>query len=193
VLRTRVGYTGGTSTNPTYRNLDSHSEAIQIDYDPTLISYELLLEIFWDSHDPASRSWSRQYRKAVFYHNEKQKTAAEESHKQIASITGSKVMTDIEPFTGFYLAEDYHQKHRLRGQYALLREFEEIYPEIKGLISSKAAARVNGYLGGYGTCEQLNEEINGFGLSASSNKVLLDEVCLGNTERTCTYRGCNQE
>ncbi len=69
-------------------------------------------------------------------------------------------------------------------------EFEEMYPDIRGVISSSAAARVNAYLGGYGTCEQLNEEISRFGLSASGNKILLDEVCLGNMERTCSDRGC---
>jgi len=190
VVQTRVGYTGGSSANPTYTNLGSHTEAIQIDYDPALISYESLLEIFWGSHDSVSPSWSRQYRKAVFYHNEKQRTAAEGSLKKIVSVIGDKVITEIEPFTEFYLAEGYHQKHRLRGHYAVLREFEEIYPEIKGLISSTAAARINGYLGGYGTCEQLNEEISRFGLSASGNKILLDEVCLGNMERTCSDRGC---
>jgi len=191
VVRTRVGYTGGASTNPTYTNLSSHSEAIQIDYDPALISYESLLEIFWDGHDPESQPWSRQYRNAVFYHNEKQRTAAKKSHKRIASVIGSKVRTDIKPFTEFYLAENYHQKHRLRGNYAVLREFEEIYPEIRELVSSTAVTRINGYLGGYGTCKQLNEEISGFGLSASGNKALQDVVCLGNSKSTCTSGGCN--
>ena len=190
MVRTRVGYTGGASTNPTYTNLGSHSEAIQIDYDPALISYKSLLDIFWDSHDPVSKFSSRQYRKAVFYHNEKQKMAAEGSRKRIASVIGERVKTKIEPFTEFYLAESYHQKHRLRGQYAVLIEFEEIYPEIKGLISSTAATRVNGYIGGYGTCEQLKKEISGFGLSASGNKALQDMVCLGNTKSTCTSGGC---
>ena len=191
MVRTRVGYTGGTSTNPSYRNLGSHSEAIQIDYDPALISYESLLEIFWNGHNPELQPWSRQYRNAVFYHNEKQRTAAKVSSKRIASLIGSKVKTDMKPFTEFYLAESYHQKHRLRGHYAVLREFEEIYPEIKELISSTAAARVNSYLGGYGTCEQLNKEISGFGLSAVGNKTLIELVCLGNAKMACSEGGCN--
>jgi methionine-S-sulfoxide reductase len=181
-----VGYTGGRSADPTYRNIGDHSEAIQIDYDPARISYGSLLEIFWDSHDPASSSWSRQYRKAVFYHNEQQKKAAERS----APAIGGDLTTVIEPFTRFYLAEGYHQKHALRRHYSIINEFEEIYPEVKGLVSSTAAARVNGYLGGYGTCEQLKAESKGFGLSESSNSILLDVVCTGNPRSTCPAGGC---
>ena len=191
MIRTRVGYTGGASTNPTYRNLESHSEAIQIDYDPARISYEDLLNLFWESHDPESRSWSRQYRNAVFYHNESQRMAAEESRERTAAVSGRKIMTDIEPIREFYIAEGYHQKHALRLHYDLLMEFEEMYPDIKGLISSTAAARVNAYLGGYGTCEMLNMELSGFGLSISGNRILLDTVCRGNIDQICSEERCN--
>ena len=186
-----MGYAGGTSKNPVYRNLGSHSEAIQIDYDPVKISYEDLLEIFWDSHDPTSQAWSRQYRHVIFYHNNTQKKEAEDSRDRLASLTGRQITTDLVPFTEFYLAENYHQKYRLRNHYAVLNEFEAIYPEIEGLLSSTAAARVNGYLGGNGTCDQLKSEIGSFGLSDSGNKILLNEVCLGNTDMSCSAGRCN--
>ena len=191
MVRTRVGYSGGTSNNPTYLNLGDHTEAIQIDYDPSKISYESLLDIFWDSHAPMSRAISRQYRTAIFYHNENQKKAAERSRENLASVLNGKIITEIELLKKFYLAEGYHQKHRLRSHYSVITEFETIYPQMKGLISSTAAARVNGYLGGYGTCEMLKAEISGFGLSAEMNKYLLKEVCLGNTETSCSATGCN--
>jgi len=71
VVRTRVGYTGGSTKNPTYHSLGDHTETVQIDYDPTQISFEELLDVFWDSHRPTQRAWSRQYMAAVFFHNER--------------------------------------------------------------------------------------------------------------------------
>ena len=68
MIRTRVGYAGGTKKNPAYHNLGDHTETIQIDYDPTKISFEKLLETFWDSHNPAQRSWSRQYMSVHVHH-----------------------------------------------------------------------------------------------------------------------------
>ncbi|MDD1711004.1 MAG: peptide-methionine (S)-S-oxide reductase, partial [Methanoregulaceae archaeon] len=79
MIRTRVGYAGGDSVNPTYHDIDGHSETIQIDYDPTLISYEGLLGVFWDSHNPTTPSLSRQYMSIIFYPNEEQRVLAVES------------------------------------------------------------------------------------------------------------------
>ena len=186
-----MGYAGGTSKNPTYQNIGSHSEALQIDYDPVKISYEDLLKVFWHSHDPTTQAWSSQYRHVIFYHNDAQEKAAVESRERLASLKGRQIATDLVPFTEFYLAEDYHQKFRLRNHYKVINEFETIYPDIKGLISSTAAARVNGYLGGNGTCDQLKSEISSFGLSEAGNKVLLNEVCLGNTDMSCSTERCN--
>ncbi len=76
MVRTRVGYAGGTKRNPTYYNLGDHTETIQIDYDPTYVSYRELLDIFWESHDPAARPWSRQYMAVVFYSQRGAETAS---------------------------------------------------------------------------------------------------------------------
>lgn len=70
MIRTRVGYAGGSKENPTYYSLGDHSETIQIDYDPTQISYGQLLEVFWNSHNPTYEPWSRQYMSIIFYHSE---------------------------------------------------------------------------------------------------------------------------
>lgn len=176
--------------NPTYTNLGDHSEAIQIDYDPAVISYDKLLEIFWESHNPTRQSWSQQYRTAVFYHNREQQKTAEESRDRLVSVTKGKILTGILPFTRFYLAEDYHQKHMLRNNWALMEEFEAKYPSVEKLISSTAVARVNGYLGGSGTCNKLKSEIDDFGLSQSGSKRLLEEVCRGNIEMSCPTKNC---
>ena len=122
MIRTRVGYTGGTRDNPTYQDLGDHSEAIQIDFDPEKIGYADLLEIFWKAHKPSSRSWSRQYRNALFLHNDLQRAAAEESRDTIAQKQGKRVRTALEPLGTFYRAEGYHQKYRLRSRPDFLRD-----------------------------------------------------------------------
>ncbi len=174
MVRTRVGYAGGTSRNPTYHNLNGHSETIQIDYDPERISFETLLDIFWHSHNPEQPSWSRQYASIIFYHNAEQKRAAEEIkfHRE-EDRRKVKLFTEILPYREFYLAEDYHQKYWLQQNRALSGEFERIYPDFKNVINSTAAARVNGIIGGYGTLNGTVEELSSYGLSAEANKTLM--------------------
>lgn len=176
MVRTRVGYAGGTKTNPTYRDLGDHSETIQIDYDPAVISYEKLLDVFWDSHDPTSPSWSKQYMSIIFYHSDEQKKLASGSKDHEAARIKSKIFTSLLPAGGFYLAEDYHQKYRLRSERELVKELSTIYPAVEDFVNSTAAARINGYLDGYGTLADLQEELSGFGLSPQAGKQLVSIV-----------------
>ncbi len=176
MIRTRVGYAGGTTKDPTYHTLGDHTETIQIDYDPSRISYENLLDVFWQSHNPAKPPWSRQYKAAVFYHSEAQKRLAQESKDRAAARIKREIRTEIIPFSKFYLAEPYHQKYRLQQHGDFMREFKAMYPEAADFVSSTAAARVNGYLGGHGTLAQLEAELNGFGLSPGASDKLLDTV-----------------
>jgi len=169
-----VGYAGGTKRNPSYRSLGDHTETIQIDYDPERIPYEKLLDIFWHSHSPGSGSWARQYMAAVFFHNETQRRLAMESKNRVAATLKADIKTQILPYTGFTPAEDYHQKFHLRDEYTLMEEFRQMYPQIGELVASTAAARVNGYLGGYGTLEELKKELESYGLSVTGKTRLLD-------------------
>jgi methionine-S-sulfoxide reductase len=171
-----VGYAGGTKENPTYHNLGDHSETIQIDFDPSRVSYERLLEVFWDEHDPTSRSWSAQYRAALFYHDEEQKRLAIASRDRMARKLGKTVHTEVIPFTRFYTAEDYHQKYYLRQHRRILGEFQRYYPQAAALMDSTAAARVNGYLGGYGTSASLKADIEQLGLSEAARGELLEQA-----------------
>jgi peptide-methionine (S)-S-oxide reductase len=174
VIRTRVGYAGGSLENPTYHNLGDHAEAFQVDYDPERISYEKLLELFWSEHDPASRSWSTQYKAAVFYHNEDQKRLAEETRDRLAAQLNRRVYTEVIAFSRFFNAEAYHQKYYLRQNQRLLKDLQRYYPQDTGLMNSTAAARVNGYLGRFGTAEALKAEIDRLGLSEDSRRELLE-------------------
>lgn len=172
MLRTRVGYTGGTKKDPTYYELGNHAEAIQIDFDPELISYADLLKIFWSDHNPCSRSFSTQYASAVYVHNDEQQKAAEKTRDALP-FSKETVVTPIIEATRFYLAEDYHQKYTLRRYDVIAREISNRYPDdLKGFIDSTAAARLNGYLSGKGSKKQFEKELESLGLSDVSKEHL---------------------
>lgn len=122
VLRTTAGYTGGTVKNPTYEQVCSHTtghaEAVQVEFDPAIVSYAQLLDLFWKSHNPRQVGGQGpdigdNYRSAIFYHTPEQKAAAEASKQKLNSEGGSLglVVTKIEPAQEFYAAEDYHQHY----------------------------------------------------------------------------------
>jgi len=175
-VRTRVGYAGGTTRDPTYRSIGDHAEVFQVDYDLQRISFEELMETFWTSHDPRRASWSTQYKSAAFVHDGEQRRVAERSRDNLAAVLGKTVNTEIVDAPRFYLAEDYHQKHRLRGERALMAEFAQMYPRDLDFVDSTAAARVNGYLDGYGSLERLKGEVDSFGLSEDARDTLLERV-----------------
>jgi peptide-methionine (S)-S-oxide reductase len=156
--------------------MGDHAETIQIDYDPSKISYAELLEVFWSSHDPTRPAWKRQYMSAIFFHNEEQKRLALETRDRKATAVQKKIYTEIIPFAEFYLAEDYHQKYYLQQVPELKREFRTIYSAVQDFTNSTAAARVNGYVDGYGSPETLKTEIDDLGLSPAGKKALLERV-----------------
>ena len=147
-----------------------------MDFDPSRVGYAELLEVFWKEHSPTSRTWSRQYRPVVFYHDEQQRILAQATKDRVAAALGSAVFTEILPATRFTMAEDYHQKYSLRQARDLLQEFTAIYPAEADLVGSTAAARVNGYLAGYGSREQLQAEIDRLGLSPAGRTRLLERA-----------------
>jgi methionine-S-sulfoxide reductase len=157
-VRTRVGYAGGTREDPTYRNLGDHTESIQIDFDPEVITYEELLDIYWESHDPNIRAYSTQYQSMILTHNDEQLHLATQSRDQQQAKSGQTIVTEIVPLVKFYLAEDYHQKYFLRSQADLKSPLLEVYPEGIDWLNSTAVARLNGIAGGYISWQELNLE-----------------------------------
>jgi peptide-methionine (S)-S-oxide reductase len=118
------GYTGGQTENPAYPDVSSgttgHAEAIQIEFDPAKISYAKLLETFWEAHDPTTLNrqgadTGTQYRSAIFYHNDAQKQAAEQSKAAAARNFSKPIVTEIIPLKKFYKAEGYHQDYFRRN------------------------------------------------------------------------------
>jgi len=128
VKRSVVGYTGGDLANPSYKDVSKgntgHFEAIQIEYNPTEVSYEDLLDIFWrniDPTDPGGQFADRgsQYRTAIFYHNEQQKIQAEESKQKLEDSNryDAPIVTKILPAKEFYPAEEYHQHYHKKNSF----------------------------------------------------------------------------
>lgn len=112
----------------------------------------------------------------IFFHNEEQRRLAIETRDRETARRGGKVFTEIVPATEFYPAEAYHQKYRLRQEPDLMKEFNTMYPNVVDFINSTAAARINGYLDGYGTLEALQAELDSLGLSPAASKRLLKIV-----------------
>jgi len=122
VTSTKVGYTGGKFENPSYENVCSdktgHAEAIQLEFDPSIVSYEELLNVFWDNHDPTALNRQgpdigSQYRSAIFFHNSEQEkiTNASKEKLQNSHKFNKDIVTQIVPATTFYVAEEYHQRY----------------------------------------------------------------------------------
>ena len=174
MIRTRVGYCGGDKQQPTYHDLGDHTETVEIDYDPNVVSYAHLLELFWEMHTPTSPPWSQQYKSAVFYHNDEQRKIAEEVKARVEKLRGRSFTTELLPMKQFWLAEDYHQKYYLRQIGPLESAYKRLYPKLGDFINSTAVARVNGYVGGSGDGALLEKEIGDYGLNAGGQTILLD-------------------
>jgi peptide-methionine (S)-S-oxide reductase len=127
VYKVTSGYSGGSVKNPSYEAVctgaTGHAECLQIVYDPNIISFKELLEVFWESHDPTTlnrqgNDVGTQYRSVIFYHNEEQKKLSEEYKSKLdkSGAYSNPIVTEITPFTSFYAADDYHQDYyRLHG------------------------------------------------------------------------------
>jgi len=172
ILRSRVGFTGGSTEFPTYRNLADHTETVDFDFDPTIVSYSRLLELFWELHDPTSKT-STQYMSVIFYHNDEQRKLAEESAKAQILLHTQPITTKIVRAQTFYNAEDYHQKYLLRQHKSLLRSLGLSDAE---LIVSYVACRLNGYVGGYGNLAGFEKDLPTLGLTEQQEDYVREKV-----------------
>jgi len=151
ILRTRVGYAGGTEDNPTYRNIGSHTETILVEFDPVKISYSQLLELFWDNHHYSTQGKKNQYASRLFYATEKQKERADrsKSKKQKKETVATKIQQ-----LNFTVAEDYHQKYRLRHS-KMMENFSDMTAD--EFRDSPLAAKLNGYAAGHLSLEDIKK------------------------------------
>jgi len=147
-------------------------ETIQIDYDPEKITYSQLLQVFFSSHNSTWPSPIRQYASAVMVHDKKQERLATEAMKDASERYGKKISTELLPYTGFTRAEDYHQKYYLRNTTALMDQYKGRFLSEDAFTDSTAIARLNGYVGGNGTTEQLEREESELGISTAAAEAL---------------------
>ena len=120
VNSTRVGYAGGKVENPTYKQVctdtTGHAEVVEVTFDPQVVSYRDLLEVFWDNHNPTTLNrqgpdWGTQYRSAIFFHSPEQEATARASLDAAQARFPNRIVTQIEPAPPFWPAEDYHQQY----------------------------------------------------------------------------------
>lgn len=121
VYAVESGYSGGTKENADYKKVSTgqtkHAEVIQVKFNPQVVSFEEVLEIFWSTHDPTTlnrqgNDVGPQYRSVIFYHDDRQKAIAEQSKKEVATkVWNDPIVTEIAPFEAFYVAEEYHQDY----------------------------------------------------------------------------------
>lgn len=122
VLKVESGYSGGKVKNPSYKEVTTgrtgHAEVVQLTYDPAMISFDEMLEIFWKTHDPTTLNRQgadvgTQYRSVIFYHNDEQKRLAGMYKEKLdkSGAYANPIVTEISPYTEFYVAEDYHQNY----------------------------------------------------------------------------------
>jgi peptide-methionine (S)-S-oxide reductase len=148
VVRTRVGYAGGTTSDPSYHSLGDHTEVVQIDFDPAIIAYRTLVEAAVQQHTLHTQPRKTQYQHIVFASTPAQRTAIDAVLGELGE-TAAGIETRIEHLSQFYPAEDYHQKYRLRSASSFLSVFEAAGYTDEEIRDSPIAAKLNGYVAGH--------------------------------------------
>lgn len=160
VVRTRVGYAGGTAPEPTYRDMGDHSEVVEIDFEPEIVPLERLLEMFWTNHTPDNINGykGRQYQSMLLYRDEEQEAVFDRVKRRMEEDRG-KLATEIAPLRAFHLAEPRHQKYYAKRFPDALAKLSQRYPDEEALHASTLAARVNGLAKGFTNLERIVREI----------------------------------
>ncbi len=148
VVRTRVGYAGGTKPDPSYEVIGDHTEVVQIDYDPEQLSFGDLLEWAFSEHQPHRQPRKRQYQNIIF-------TETADQHDQLqvfldeSKFSRDRLETRLEELDEFSVAEDYHQKFQLRGKRWITDVFDEANYDAEAIRESPAAAKLNAHAAGH--------------------------------------------
>lgn len=178
VIRTRVGYAGGTSAEPTYRQMGDHTETLQIDFDPQIINFEQLLDVFWNNHNPTNINdyKGRQYRSLLLYWDKKQQDSIQQVLEKREMQGKGRPETEIAPYSEFHLAEDKHQKYMLKRYPNAVEKLSTLYQAPADLTNSTLAARLNGLAKGYTNLEQIKNEIHKWPTSPNNREMLINLI-----------------
>jgi len=148
VVRTRVGYAGGTTPDPSYEVIDDHTEVVQVEYNPDRLSFTDLLEWAFSEHQPLRQPKKRQYQNIVFTETLEQREQLQ-AFLDESEFDRERIATRFEEVTEFYVAEDYHQKFQLRGKRWITDVFEEANYDTEAVRESPAATKLNGHAAGH--------------------------------------------
>ena len=148
VVRTRVGYAGGTRSDPSYELLGDHTEVVQVDYDPQRLSFTDLLAQAFELHSPHKQAGKRQYQNIIFTASDDQRTQLRH-YLEANGHDRERIETRIERLSTFHLAESYHQKFNLSGSRWATEPFEQAGYREADVRESPAASKLNGHLGGH--------------------------------------------
>jgi len=154
--------------NPTYHSLGNHTEAIQIDFAPEEIDFAAILDLIWTSHNPIGAARSSQYKSAIWFADDQQLTAINQSVEPLKKKYERDLTTEILPLETFFNAEDYHQKYVLQRHDSVLKQFKAYYPDFNDFVDSTAAARLNGFAYGCGSRTLFKQEQSTYGFTPES-------------------------
>ena len=155
--------------------MDDHTETIEMDFDPTIISYEELLQLFWKNHNPLRGQFygGRQYMSLLLYHNGTQKELVEKTKREWERTLEGKIKTEIAPCEKFYRAEDYHQKYYLKRYGNAVEMLKRIFPTEADFTDATITARLNGLVKGYVTLDDIKSEIGDWHLNDDQARDLI--------------------
>lgn len=175
IMRTRVGFAGGTKDNPTYRQLGDHTETVEMDFDSGIVSLETILNVFWSCHNPVNINdyKGQQYRSLVLFRNPIQHSVIREVMRTSEEQGKGILDTEVAPYTGFYPAEDRHQKYYLKRYPDAINKLRTFFPTDEELTNATLAARLNGLAKGYTNLEKIINEIRTWQISREEQEEII--------------------
>ncbi|GGA10325.1 methionine-S-sulfoxide reductase [Paenibacillus marchantiophytorum] len=178
VLRTRVGYAGGTSASPTYRNLGDHTETVEIDFDPQKIKLDEIVDVFWQHHNPLNINEykGRQYLSLALFRDENQLNIILDAMKRREEQGLGRPETAVNPFRTFDLAEERHQKYYLKRFPDAISKASTLYPTEESLLNSTLAARLNGLAKGFTNLERVIVDIRTWPISLEEQQAITELI-----------------
>ncbi|WP_435168330.1 peptide-methionine (S)-S-oxide reductase MsrA [Paenibacillus glycanilyticus] len=177
VIRTRVGFAGGTTAEPSYRSMGDHTETVELQFDAALVSYDELLELFWNNHNPYNINGykDRQYQSLLLYRDDEQAEAFRRIKSRMEETKGI-LDTELSPFNAFYPAESRHQKYYLKRFPDAVEKLMSLYLSEEELERSTLAARLNGVAKGFLNLERLQNEMKGWPVAEDELKEILSLI-----------------
>jgi peptide-methionine (S)-S-oxide reductase len=177
VIRTRVGYAGGTTPNPTYKQMGDHTECIEIDFDPQIIGFDEIVKHFWSSHNPYRGTYKgRQYLSILLFHDAEQKEMIERVKEGLEKSLAEKIDTEIASYQGFTLAEERHQKYYLKRYPKAMERLMSYYETHQQMVDATLVARINSFVKGYGTLAALKAEMAGWNIPGETKEKLVELI-----------------